>query len=185
MQLLDNLRFFSSCTEVTILFCGWVIKPQWLKYFTFVYSCQDHECLSKNWQFLRHCSLYSSGRACHIFPETTLSVKSQQHPDTHKATDQRCVSQPQWVLLTPQWWMKKRFTVILTSPGFACLHLTGWDRGNWCHIWFCQLGQQVTRDGERQKEIQTEIYFRAPGVTGLQWKFVFHCDLKFNSSVVC
>lgn len=77
------------------------------------------------------------------------------HTRTH-ITDQRCVSQLLWEPVTPQRRARRCSAVILTSSGFALFQLTGWDRGNWCHVWFCQRGGQVTRDSERPRETKGE-----------------------------
>ena len=79
-------------------------------------------------------------------------------------SDQRCVSLLLREPLTPQRRVRRRSVVILTSPGFALIQLTAWDRGNWRHVWVCQLGPQVTMDGKKtkrdKKERQEGIYFK-------------------------
>lgn len=63
----------------------------------------------------------------------------------------------------------------LTWFGSASLNLEGWKRGNWCHVWFCQLWQQVTGDRGGQRDLPDSGITK--GVLCISEKTDFHLSV--------
>ncbi len=108
-------------------------------------------------------------------------IHTRTHTQIH-TSDQRCVSLPLWEPLTPQRRVRRCSAVILASSGFALIQLTGWDQGNWCHVWFCQLRGQVTKDSERQRE--RERNKRQTGFGSSEKFHLFFCSIYSPSAVI-